>query len=88
MSLPITRSTPLQHGDVVTIVGLEPSLSEAIAAIGVEAKATEVTDLVFPCVGILAGLLVGTLSTITYAIANVLLPVLGPIIVSLAFKFT
>ncbi len=62
MSLPITRSTPLQHGDVVTIVGLEPSLSEAIAGIGVEAKATEVTELVFLCVGILAGLLVGTLS--------------------------
>lgn len=62
MSLPITRSTPLQSGDVVTIVGLDPSLSEAIAEIGVEVKATEVTDLVFLCVGILAGLLVGTLS--------------------------
>ena len=62
LSLPITRSTPLQLGDVITIVGLEPSLSEAIAGIGVEAKASEVTDLVFLCVGILAGLLVGTLS--------------------------
>ncbi|MEM5277723.1 aspartate-alanine antiporter [Cupriavidus taiwanensis] len=62
LSLPITRSTPLQLGDVITIVGLEPSLSEAIGGIGVEVKATEVTDLVFLCAGILAGLLVGTLS--------------------------
>ncbi|MDQ0144025.1 aspartate-alanine antiporter [Cupriavidus necator] len=62
LSLPITRSTPLQLGDVITIVGMEPSLSEAIAGIGVEVKATEVTDLVFLCSGILAGLLVGTLS--------------------------
>jgi len=62
MPLPITPGTRLQHGDRVTLVGAEPALSTAAGALGTEVRQVDATDLVFLSVGILAGLLVGSLS--------------------------
>jgi aspartate-alanine antiporter len=61
LNLPVTPGTRLQHGDRATLVGAEPALSAAVQELGNEARTTEITDLVFLCVGILLGLAVGRL---------------------------
>lgn len=60
--LPVTPATVVQYGDLVTLVGAEPELSEAGAALGNELRRSGVTDLVFLAFGILVGLLIGALS--------------------------
>lgn len=62
LSLPITPGTRLQYGDRTILVGAEPTLSAAVQELGKEADTTDVTDLVFLCVGILLGLAVGSLT--------------------------
>ncbi|HAP28466.1 MAG TPA: aspartate-alanine antiporter [Achromobacter sp.] len=59
--LPLTPATVVQFGDLVTLVGAEPELSEAGAALGSELRRSGVTDLVFLAFGILAGLMIGSL---------------------------
>jgi len=59
--LPITPATVVQYGDLVTLVGAEPELSEAVGALGSELRRSGVTDLVFLAFGILAGLMLGSL---------------------------
>ena len=59
--LPLTPATVVQYGDLVTLVGAEPELSEAGAALGSELRRSGVTDLVFLAFGILAGLMIGSL---------------------------
>lgn len=61
-ALPVTPATVVQYGDLVTLVGAEPLLSEAGAALGNELRRSGVTDLVFLAFGIVAGLMVGSLS--------------------------
>ena len=60
--LPLTPATVVQYGDLVTLVGAEPELSQAGAALGNELRRSGVTDLVFLAFGILAGLMIGSLS--------------------------
>ncbi|MNQ10067.1 Aspartate/alanine antiporter [compost metagenome] len=60
--LPLTPATVVQYGDLVTLVGTEPELSEAGAALGNELRRSGITDLVFLAFGILAGLMIGSLS--------------------------
>lgn len=60
--LPVTPATVVQYGDLVTLVGAEPELSQAGAALGNELRRSGVTDLVFLAFGILAGLLIGSLA--------------------------
>ncbi|MBY4730349.1 aspartate-alanine antiporter [Cupriavidus pauculus] len=62
MSLPITRATRLQNGDRVTLVGTDPALATAAGNLGTELRHTDATELVFLCIGILAGLAIGSLS--------------------------
>lgn len=62
MSLPITPATRLQHGDRVTLVGADDALGLAARELGTPVRHVDVTDLVFLCVGILVGLLIGSLS--------------------------
>ena len=59
--LPVTPATVVQYGDLVTLVGTEPELSQAGAALGNELRRSGVTDLVFLAFGILAGLMIGAL---------------------------
>lgn len=59
--LPLTPATVVQYGDLVTLVGAEPELTEAGAALGSELRRSGVTDLVFLAFGILAGLMIGSL---------------------------
>lgn len=59
--LPLTPATVVQFGDLVTLVGAQPELSEAGAALGSELRRSGVTDLVFLAFGILAGLMIGSL---------------------------
>ncbi|HBL66799.1 MAG TPA: aspartate-alanine antiporter [Achromobacter sp.] len=61
-ALPLTPATIVQYGDLVTLVGAEPELSQAGAALGSELRRSGVTDLVFLAFGILAGLMIGSLS--------------------------
>ncbi len=60
--LPITPATALQYGDLVTLVGTEPELSLAGEVLGSELRKGSSTDLVFLAFGILAGLLIGSIS--------------------------
>ncbi|WP_241064207.1 aspartate-alanine antiporter [Achromobacter xylosoxidans] len=60
--LPVTPATVVQYGDLVTLVGAEPELSQAGAALGNQLRRSGVTDLVFLSFGILAGLLIGSLA--------------------------
>ena len=60
--LPLTPATVVQYGDLVTLVGTQPELAEAGAALGNELRRSGVTDLVFLAFGILAGLMIGALS--------------------------
>lgn len=60
--LPLTPATVVQYGDLVTLVGTEPELSEAGAALGNELRRSGITDLVFLAFGILAGLMIGSMS--------------------------
>ncbi|MEN4921115.1 aspartate-alanine antiporter [Achromobacter spanius] len=60
-ALPLTPATVVQYGDLVTLVGAEPELSEGGAALGNELRRSGVTDLVFLAFGILAGLMLGSL---------------------------
>ena len=66
--LPLTPATVVQFGDLVTLVGPEPELSEAGAALGNELRRSGVTDLVFLAFGILAGLMLGSLSARAWGI--------------------
>lgn len=66
--LPLTPATVVQFGDLVTLVGAEPELSEAVAALGNELRRSGVTDLVFLAFGILAGLMLGSLSARAWGI--------------------
>lgn len=59
--LPLTPATVVQYGDLVTLVGAQPELSQAGAALGSELRRSGVTDLVFLAFGILAGLMIGSL---------------------------
>ncbi|MFA1685589.1 aspartate-alanine antiporter [Achromobacter dolens] len=59
--LPLTPATVVQYGDLVTLVGAEPELSQAGAGLGNELRRSGVTDLVFLAFGILAGLMIGAL---------------------------
>ncbi|MCU6615258.1 aspartate-alanine antiporter [Achromobacter mucicolens] len=59
--LPLAPATVVQYGDLVTLVGAQPELSEAGAALGSELRRSGVTDLVFLAFGILAGLMIGSL---------------------------
>ncbi|MNL11224.1 Aspartate/alanine antiporter [compost metagenome] len=68
MSLPITPATQLLHGDRLTLVGTDPALSAAAQELGTAVRHVDTTDLVFLCVGILLGLLVGMLSVTVYGI--------------------
>ena len=60
--LPLTPATVVQYGDLVTLVGTQPELAEAGAALGNELRRSGVTDLVFLAFGILVGLMIGALS--------------------------
>lgn len=66
--LPITPATVVQFGDLVTLVGAQPELSEAGAALGSELRRSGVTDLVFLAFGILAGLMIGSLGASLWGI--------------------
>mgnify|MGYP000493828424 CR=1 FL=1 len=67
-ALPITPATVLQYGDLVTLVGAEPELSEAGTVLGNELRRSGVTDLVFLAFGILVGLMVGSLGARVWGI--------------------
>lgn len=60
--LPISPSSVLQYGDLVTLVGGDPELSVAVSRLGDEVRRSSATDLVVLCAGILAGLALGSLS--------------------------
>lgn len=66
--LPVTPATVVQYGDLVTLVGAEPELSQAGAALGNQLRRSGVTDLVFLSFGILAGLLIGSLAARVWGI--------------------
>ena len=67
-SIPVLPGTRLQQGDILTIYGTEAATSRAAKELGHALPATGKTDLLFLGLGILAGLLIGSLSYKTGAL--------------------
>lgn len=62
ISLPGRSKLQLQRGDVLTLVGLQRDVAEAVVAIGYSDRHTHTTDMVFLGLGIAVGCFVGALS--------------------------
>lgn len=61
-SVPALPKTVLQKGDILTLAGGEKEVAEAAAALGVSLDATDKTDFIFLGLGIVSGLVLGSLS--------------------------
>lgn len=61
LPVPVRRSTVLERGDVVTLVGLPQDVAEAVPQIGYSDPADGKTDMVFLSLGIALGCFVGAL---------------------------
>jgi putative transport protein len=59
VSIPVTPSTTVERGDVLSIVGKPERTKEAIKAIGVADRVSDVTDMAFVGLGIFIGAFVG-----------------------------
>jgi putative transport protein len=59
VSIPVTPATTVERGDVLSIVGKPERTKEAIKAIGVADRVSDVTDMVFVGLGIFIGAFVG-----------------------------
>lgn len=57
--IPAAPATVIHRGDVLTLVGTTEATKEAIAALGVADRVTDVTDMVFVGLGIVLGALIG-----------------------------
>jgi aspartate-alanine antiporter len=60
--IPVLPETVLQRGDVVTLIGTKAALDRTSADLGPPLVATEATDFVFLGLGVLVGILIGSLS--------------------------
>src|SRR5436305_12417834 len=60
-TLPILPNTPIQRGDILTLVGRTADVSAATKLLGVADKATDVTDMAFVGAFIVIGALIGSL---------------------------
>ena len=61
VKLPIHRRTVLEAGDVLTLVGLQKDVEEAIGEIGYPDRKTETTDVAFLSFGVAIGCFIGAL---------------------------
>lgn len=60
--IPVLPDTVLQSGDVITLVGVEPAVVRAIAEFGYPLVPSDKTDFVYLGLGVLFGILIGSLS--------------------------
>jgi aspartate-alanine antiporter len=60
--LPVFTNTVLRYGDLVTLVGIDPELSACAELMGLPPPEGSASDIVFLCLGVLAGLGIGSLS--------------------------
>ena len=61
-SLPVLAKTRLMRGDLVTITGLKKEVDAAAKEIGYADRPTNATDIVFLCLGIFIGALIGAIT--------------------------
>lgn len=62
IELPVLAQTKLMAGDMLTIEGLAPEVNTAIPNIGCEEHPTTATDMVFVCLAIVIGAIIGALT--------------------------
>lgn len=62
LSIPVRANSVIDGGDMITLVGLPYDVATAAKAIGLPEKQTTATDIIFVCLGILIGGIVGVLS--------------------------
>jgi len=62
IDIPVTRSTVVETGDTLRIVGLQSAVENAAKALGYAMRPSPVTDIVFISIGIFLGGLFGVLS--------------------------
>lgn len=68
IQIPVLAQTKLETGDMLSIQGLPQEVAQAVPNIGIEERPTTQTDLVFTCLAIVIGAMVGA---ITLTIGNV-----------------
>ncbi|MCC8368197.1 aspartate-alanine antiporter [Xenorhabdus sp. PB61.4] len=59
--LPLSDDTVIKHNDVITLYGSEQDIQRAISLVGASLVKSIKTDLLFHCLGIAVGLLIGLL---------------------------
>ncbi|MDE6527693.1 MAG: aspartate-alanine antiporter, partial [Muribaculaceae bacterium] len=62
LDIPVRENTVIDGGDMVTLVGLPYDVETASKAIGLAAKQTDATDIIFVTLGIIIGGVLGVLS--------------------------
>lgn len=62
ISIPVLAQAKLHMGDMLSLQGLPPEVRTATAAIGIEERPTNQTDMIFLCLALGLGTLVGALS--------------------------
>lgn len=62
ISIPVLAQTKLMQGDMLTLEGLPQEINTAIPHIGYEEHPTTATDMVFVCLAIVIGAIVGALT--------------------------
>lgn len=62
IELPVLAQTKLMAGDMISIEGLAPEVNAAIPHIGSEEHPTTATDMVFVCLAIVIGAIIGALT--------------------------
>lgn len=60
--IPVLAQNKLQQGDMLTVEGLPQEVSAAVKEIGYEQRPTNQTDMVFVCLAIVIGAIVGALT--------------------------
>jgi putative transport protein len=61
VQLPVRPSTVLEAGDVVELSGIPVNVEKAVKVLGYANRPTNITDVVFLCLGIVVGVYIGTI---------------------------
>ncbi len=83
--MPITRTTQVERGDVLSLVGAKGDVDRAVAVLGYADWPTSATDMVFVGTGIFVGGLVGLLTVTVVGLPITLTASGGALIMGLVF---
>jgi putative transport protein len=83
--MPIAPETRIDRGDVMTLIGPQPAVEQAVKALGYPDRPTNATDMIFVGTGIVLGGFVGLLSVTMAGVPITLTASGGALIMGLVF---